>query len=311
MTNISDNLRGAAFMAASMIAFVLNDAIVKLMADSLSIYQVMLLRGLMMTAMLGLVAWYSKAIFPTLTKSDWHTMSLRLVGEVGGTLCYLTALFNMPIANATAILQVLPLAITLAAAVFLREPVGWRRYLAILIGFMGVMIIVRPGSEGFNAFSMWALAAVGFIVLRDLSTRRLSGHVPSIFVALISAAVITIAGGLLSTTTAWKPVGSNELQWLFIASLFLVFGYLFAIMTMRVGEISFVSPFRYSILIWAIILGIVVFDDIPDGWTIAGSAIVVLTGIYTFYRERKIQKAIRLSYDLKPTDIKPTVNPDP
>lgn len=286
----SDNFRGAALMAASMAAYVLNDTIIILLSGSLSIFQVMFLRGLFATALLGLIAWRRKAIFPALMKADWRLMILRLVGEVGGTLCYLTALFNMPLANATAILQALPLGVTLAAAVFLREAVGWRRYLAIIIGFAGVLIIVRPGSEGFNAYSLWALAAVVFIVLRDLATRRLSVQVPSIFVAFLASVVITITGAALSPIMAWKPVGPGELQLLGGAALFLVFAYLFGIMTMRVGEISFVSAFRYTIMIWAIILGFVVFGDIPDTWTLLGSAIVVLMGIYTFYRERKIQK---------------------
>ena len=198
----SDNFRGAALMMASMAAYVLNDTLVILVSDSLSIFQVMFLRGLLATTLLGLISWYRKAIFPPLKSADWRLMTYRQVGEVGATLCYLTALFNMPLANATAILQALPLAVTLAAAVFLGEPVGWRRYLAILVGFAGVLIIVRPGSEGFNAYSLWALAAVVFIVLRDLSTRRLSAHVPSIFVALLASVVITITGAVLSPTMA-------------------------------------------------------------------------------------------------------------
>ncbi len=290
MGNMSDNFRGAALMMASMAAFVLNDTIVVMVSDSLSIFQVMFLRGLFATTLLGVIAWRSKVIFPVLNKADWQVMVCRLFGELGATLCFLTALFNMPIANATAILQALPLAVTLAAAVFMGEAVGWRRYMAILVGFAGVIIIVRPGSEGFNAYSMWALAAVGFIVLRDLSTRRLAGHVPSIFVALLASVTITAAGVVLSPTLAWKPVGISELKWLGGAAMFLIFGYLFSVMTMRVGEISFISPFRYTILIWAIILGFVVFGDIPDSWTLLGSTIVVLTGSYTFYRERKIHK---------------------
>ena len=289
MLKVSDNFRGAALMMASMAAYVLNDTLVILMSDSLGIFQVMFPRGLFATALLGLIAWYRKAIFPALNIADWRLMAYRLVGEVGATLCYLTALFNMPLANATAILQALPLAVTLAAAVFLGEPVGWRRYLAIIAGFIGVIFIVRPGSEGFNAYSVWALAAVVFIVLRDLSTRRLSAHVPSIFVAFLASVVITITGAVLSPFMAWLPVGTSELKLNGAAALFLVFAYLFGIMTMRVGAISFISPFRYTILIWAIILGFVVFGDIPDGWTLFGSAIVVVMGIYTFYRERKIQ----------------------
>jgi drug/metabolite transporter (DMT)-like permease len=199
----------------------------------------------------------------------------------------------MQLANATAILQALPLAVTLAAAIFLREAVGWRRYLAIMVGFAGVMIIVRPGSEGFNAYSLWALGAVVFIVLRDLATRRLSVHVPSIFVAFLASVAVTITGAVLSPILAWKAVGVGDIQLLGGAALFLVIAYLFGIMTMRVGDISFVSPFRYTSLIWAIILGFAVFGDIPDSWTLLGSAIVVLMGIYTFYRERKMQRLDR------------------
>ena len=246
MLKVSDNFRGAGLMAASMAAYVLNDVIVILVSGSLSIFQVMFLRGLFATALLGLIAWRRKAIFPALMKADWRLMVLRLVGEVGATMCFLTALFHMPLANATAILQALPLAVTLAAAMFLREAVGWRRYLAIMVGFAGVMIIVRPGSEGFNAYSLSALAAVVFIVLRDLATRRLSVHVPSIFVAFLASVVITGTGAALSPIMAWKPVGVGELQLLGGAALFLVFAYLFGIMTMRVGDISFVSPFRYT-----------------------------------------------------------------
>lgn len=290
MLKVSDNIRGAALMAASMAGFVLNDAIVKLLAGNLSLFQVMFLRGLFATALLGLIAWYTKSLFPVVQKADWRLLSFRLVGEVGATLCYLTALFNMPLANATSILQSLPLAVTLGAALFLREHVGWRRYLAILVGFSGVLIIVRPGSAGFDAYSLWALAAVAFIVLRDLTTRRLPVHVPSIFVAFLASSATTVSGLVLSPVLDWQPVGASELKLLGVAAMFLIFGYLFGVMAMRVGEISFISPFRYTALIWAIILGAVVFGEIPDSWTLFGSAIVVLMGIYTFYRERKIQR---------------------
>ena len=111
-------------------------------------------------------------------RRDRRLIGLRCLAEIGGTVCFLTALFHMPIANASAILQSLPLAVTLGAAIFFGEPVGWRRYVAIAIGFVGVLIIVRPGSEGFNAYALWAVAAIVFIVTRDLSTRRLSPDVP-------------------------------------------------------------------------------------------------------------------------------------
>ncbi len=289
MTQTSDNFRGALLMAASMAGYVLNDSFVRTVSEGMGLFQIMLLRGLFVTAMLALIGWHRKAVFPTISKADWRLLIMRVIGEVGATLCFLTALFNMPFANASAILQVLPLAITLGAAVFLGEHVGWRRYLAIIVGFVGVIIIVRPGSENFNAYSLWAMAAVVFIVLRDLSTRKLARHVPSIFVALVSSISITLTGAALSPTLAWKAVDFGDLAYLGGAAAFLTFGYLFSIMTMRIGDVSFISPFRYTSLIWAIILGFVVFGEVPDGWTLVGSAIVVLMGIFTFYRERKPQ----------------------
>ncbi len=291
MSQMSDNVRGAALMVGSMAFFVFNDALIKLAAGSLNIFQVMFLRGMLATALLALIAWKRRELFPRLARGEWRLVGYRMAGELGATLCYLTALFNMPIANATAILQSLPLAVTLGAAVFLGETVGWRRYLAILIGFAGVLIIVRPGSEGFNAYAIWALAAVAFIVLRDLTTRALATHVPSIFVAMAGSAAIMLAGMVLSPTMDWQPVDLRSAQLLAAAAVFLVFAYLTSVMTMRVGEISFISPFRYTILLWAIILGVVVFGDIPDGWTLLGSAIIVAMGIYTFYRERKVYRA--------------------
>lgn len=283
---LSDNIRGAALMAASMAAFVLNDSLMKLAAGSADLFQAMFLRGLIATAaIIGIALWQGR-LWVSVAKRDRGILILRLIGEVGATLCFLNALFNMPLANATAILQALPLAVTLGAAVFLREPVGWRRWSAIGVGFIGVLIIVRPGSDGFNAYSLSAIASVAFVVLRDLATRRLGAHVPSIFVALLTSVAITVIGGIMAPFGEWQPVTLDLMFILGGAASFLIFGYLFSVMTMRVGEIAFVSPFRYTAMIWAILLQIVIFADFPDQWTLIGSAVVILMGIYTFYRER-------------------------
>ncbi len=193
----------------------------------------------------------------------------------------------MPLANATAILQSLPLCVTLAASIFLGHKVGWRRYSAILIGFAGVMIIVRPGTEGFNAYSLWALAAVAFVTLRDLLSHKLTSSTPSIFVALLTSASVMILAGLASTTQEWREVSPQIALYLAASAGFILIGYVASIAAMRHGDISFVSPFRYTVLIWALLLGLFVFGDIPDVITIMGSLIVVGTGIYTFYRERR------------------------
>ncbi|NQW01040.1 MAG: DMT family transporter [Rhodospirillales bacterium] len=290
MKMLSDNIRAALFMSLSMGGFVLNDTFMKIASQDLSLFQAILVRGLFATSIIGLMAWRKHVLFVSVCRADRLILGLRLVGEIGGTICFLTALFHMPIANATAILQALPLAVTLASAVFLKEPVGWRRYTAIAVGFVGVLIVIRPGSDGFNSYSFWALGAVVFIVLRDLATRQLSSAVPSLFVAFTTALGITVTAALLSPSMEWHPVETRHVQILAIAALFLIVGYLFSVMTMRIGEVSFASPFRYTNLIWAILIGVVIFGDPLDQWTLTGSFIVVGTGVYSFYRERQRQK---------------------
>ena len=283
---LSENTRGALYMMASMAGFSLNDALIKSVADDLPLFQAVFLRGLVATALIGLLA-ASQGVFRFRPgRHDRRMIGQRAFAEVAGTVCFLTALFNMPIANATAILQSVPLAVTLGAALFLGEQVGWRRYLAIGIGFLGVLIIVRPGSEGFNAYALLALAAIVFIVLRDLSTRSLTPDAPASYVVFLTSVAMTAAAGLAAAATDWRPFTHVHMLTLAGSGFALLLGYVFGVMTMRIGEIGFTQPFRYSLIVWAILAGIVMFDEWPDGWMLAGTAIVVATGMFTFYRER-------------------------
>lgn len=288
MSALSDNVRGAVYMMLSMAGFVLNDTLMKSLSDDLPMFQAIFLRGAFATLLIGLLAWHRRVLWYRPPRAAFKFMSLRVIGELGATVFFITALFNMPIANATAILQVSPLAVTLGAALFLGEAVGWRRYSAIIVGFLGVMLIVRPGSDGFTIYSVYALAAVVFFVLRDLVTRRLPADVPSLFVTVISSVMVMVMAGAVTLAQSWQPVTLTQIGILALAAVFVLIGYLFGVMTMRVGEISFISPFRYTVLVWAMILGFVVFGDIPDIFTLAGSTIVVLTGLYAFHRERKL-----------------------
>lgn len=288
---LSDNMRGAVLMMISMAGFTLNDAVFKTVAGEVPLFQAVFVRGVMVSALLFLLAYYKGAFKVRVARRDWKITALRSFGELGATVCFLTALFNMPLANVTSILQSLPLAITLAGAVFLGEKVGWRRYGAILFGFFGVMLIVRPGGEGFSAYSLYALAAVGFVVIRDLSTRRLSTSVPSLSVAFAGAVTIMLMGGAVSATQEWVPMSGTHYLTMALATVFLIAAYLFSVMVMRVGDIAFISPFRYTAILWAIVLGVLIFGDVPDLWTLCGAGVVASTGIYTFYRERRQEKA--------------------
>lgn len=285
----ADNLKGALFMMISMAAFVINDTMMKSLAGEVPLFQAIFVRGLFATLFVGSLAWArGVARFSALAPRDRPVAAIRACAEIGTTTCFLTALFNMPLANATAILQSTPLALTLVGAVFLRERVGWRRWSAVVAGFIGVMLIVKPGAERFDAAALWALAAVGFVCLRDLSTKRLSPATPSLFITLMTATAITCLGGVVTLTGEWAPMTNEALGILAASAVFLFVGYLFSVMTMRVGEMAFVSPFRYSILIWALILGYFAFGDLPGTLTMIGATVVVGAGLYTFLREQRL-----------------------
>lgn len=287
---LSDNARGAIYMSVSMAAFTLNDTTMKSVIQTLPLFQAILMRGLV--AMIGLLILgrLMGTLRWGLSPKDRLVIAIRSAAEVAATATFVAALVQMPLANLSAILQALPLAVTLAAAVFLKESIGWRRLAAIMVGFLGVLIIIRPGPNGFEIWSLLGLASVGFVVVRDLSTRFLSRDVPSVNVAVWAAATVMAMGAVVTLAKGWQPVTGHEVLLTSTAAFFLVFGYMFAVMVMRVGDVSFVAPFRYSSLLWAILLGFLVFGNFPDRLTLLGAALVVASGIFTLWRERRMSK---------------------
>ena len=273
-------------MSVNMLAFVVNDAFMKFLFIDISIYQAIFLRGVITIPMLALMAVYRNQITFSVNKSDWKYIWLRVAGEVGAAVFFLSALAQIPLANVTAILQAVPLTVTMAAALFLRETVGWRRWLAIIIGFLGVTIIVRPGVDGFSVYSLYAIAAVFCVTIRDIATRKLSKDVPTSLVALITGVAIALYGAIMLPSVAWIPLTATHWVLLTLAAIAIVFGYVFSVLAMRTGETSFIAPFRYTAMIWAIGLGIILFNDWPDNLTLLGTTIVIATGIYSFHREK-------------------------
>ncbi|TIW45438.1 MAG: DMT family transporter [Mesorhizobium sp.] len=278
---LSPNLRGALFMMVAMVGFTLNDAITKFSSESMNMAQVMLIRGAFASLFVGLLAWQRGAL--AAPRSMLQPMvAMRVAGEAGATVSFLVALAHLPIANVSAVLQALPLAVTMAAALFFNEGVGWRRWLAIAVGFAGVLVIVRPGFEGFSIYSLLALASVACCAVRDLSTRRIPQAIPTLLVSTATALAMTVLGAaLLAPMGGWTPMSGKATALLALAAVLVLIGYQFIIMAMRSGDISFIAPFRYTAL-----LGLVIFGDVPDLPMIVGAAIIVGSGLYALYRER-------------------------
>jgi len=302
---LSPNLRAALFMCISMAGFTANDVIAKNLSETMNMGQVMLLRGLFATAFITLLAWHQGALrSPRLVLQP--LVLLRVAGETLATISFLLALAQLPIANVTSVLQALPLVVTMGAALFYGEGVGWRRWMAIAAGFVGVAIIVRPGFEGFSAYTLLAFLAVGFAAMRDLATKRIPREIPTLLISTITAASVTTVGlFLVGPMGGWRSPTAPDIVQLACGAALLLLGYQFIILAMRLGDISFVAPFRYTGLLWAILLGFLVFGDVPDLPMIVGATIVVGSGLFTLYRE-KVAGRSRASTE----SIGPTMAPD-
>lgn len=278
-------------MTGAMACFAVNDLLVKLSSASIEPMQIMALRGVMTSALLFALAYGRGALRP------WRTaftpvLLLRTVADVGTTISYISALRHLPLANASAIFQALPLTITLAAAVFLGEPVGWRRWLAIVVGFFGVLVILRPTGDGFGVYAIWVLVSVAFAALRDLATRRLPTALPSLLVAGITSVAVSLTGFVMLPVVGWSPMTADLWMWLAVASVAIGAGYVMIVASMRTGDMGFVAPFRYTVLLFAFALGVLVLGERPDWQEIVGSCIVVASGAYMIHREARRRRPL-------------------
>ena len=289
---LNENLLGAALMTCCVLAYVLNDAVMKLLFADIDFYQAIFLRGLVSLPPLLILAFMTKTLLQKYSTKNQRLIIIRILAEIGTTVTFLTALKHMPLANVTAILQSLPLAITMAAAIFLGEPVGWRRWSAICVGFIGVLIIIRPGLAGFNSYSLLALAAVILLTVREISTRQLDNKVPTVTVALSTTLGITAFAALMLIGTEWADINFASWSLIIAAAAAVTVATLLSVIAMRTGDIGFVSPFRYTSLIGAIGLGILLFGEWPDGITLLGAAIIAFAGIYSLYREQIFNKNV-------------------
>ena len=289
---MSENFRGALIMTICMGAFVLNDAFVRLAGDSLPLAQILFIRGLITTVLLLAFAIYGGVFSLKVSKKDKWRIFFRSIAEALTAYFFLTAVMKMPFANVTAILQILPMTVTLAAAFVFKEKVGIIRISLILIGFFGVVLIINPSADGFNLYAVYALIAVVLITIRDLITRKLSSEVPTLLPTVSASIGVLLFSVILLINTPLQPLNTQNSLFIFLAAFFIVFGYYTAVLVMRSGEISFISPFRYSAILFALILGFIFFDEKPDITAFVGIVIVMLAGIVLMMRNSSVQKHI-------------------
>ena len=279
------NRRGILFMCAAMGCFVVNDSLVKYASQSMPSAQLIFIRGIMATLLVLLLVRSTGAARRTgEVMRGW--VAVRAWVDAVGTFTYLIALFHLPIVNATAIMMTSPLIIAMLAAIFMGERVGASRWMAIVLGFLGVLLIIQPRAEGFNAYSLVCLFGTLLMSVRDLLTRRVPAGVPSTVITLATALAVTLLSGGVSAVEGWQAFGVFEFSLLAMASVFLAGGYYGIVVGMRHGEMSVIGPFRYSGLIWALVVGFAVWGDLPNTMAWLGIGLLTASGLYVVYSER-------------------------
>ncbi|MEP0153414.1 DMT family transporter [Pseudophaeobacter sp.] len=286
-----NNLNGILFILAAMAAFTLEDMFIKRLSGDVPVGQILMLLGLGSGTVFAAAAVYrGDNLF---APAAWRGAAiLRTLSEAVGAVAFATALSLVDISTVAAVFQALPLVITMGAALFLGEQVGWRRWSAICVGFVGVLMIVRPGLAGFNPSVILVLVAVLAIAARDLLTRMVDSSVSSAVVSFQAFASVIVAGGLLLVSTGAEPTAldGRQVGMMLGGIVFGVAGYYAIVTATRIGDASAITPFRYSRLLFSILVGVLVFGERPDAMTLGGAALIIVSGLYTFVRERRLAR---------------------
>ena len=283
-------------MTLAMLAFTMEDFFLKKATKVAPLGEILIICGL-----LGFIFFlgcsfiskqkmiYEEALKPILL--------VRSLFEIGGRVFYAVAIALMPITNASAILQATPLVVVLGAVIFLNEKVGWRRWSAIIFGFFGVLLVIQPGTEGFSIFSIFAVVGMIGFAGRDLATRMSPTNMSNFQLGSFGFLMVFIAGVLITifnllifpSKSVWVTI-SVEDWWIILANgLAGILAYQCLTIAMRNGDVSFVTPFRYVRVLFALFFGIILLGEEPNNLVLCGSLIVVLSGIYIIFRRNKVE----------------------
>ncbi len=285
-------LRASAYMVAAMASFVLNDSCVKYIGTSLPLGEIMSIRGFIAVIIIAAFC-VSQGELKQAPQILSRWVLLRSALDVSGTVMFLIALMHIPFANLTAILQSVPLVVVLLSVIFLGEKVGIRRVGAITAGFAGVMLIMRPQPSTFTIYEGLALGIVLSVAVRDLVTKRIPANIPTFVIALANAGFVTLGGLVIAFVQGFAPIAWWQLALLAISAALLASGYMFMVATLRLGELSVTAPFRYSSVLFSIVLGMTIFAEFPDILSYFGMGLISAAGLYAAHREALLNRKRR------------------
>lgn len=280
----ADNFRGTLALLISQTLFVTSDSVVKLAGAMMPVTQIMAVRGTLAVCLAGAVlAW-------TVDRARWRLAYQPLVGARALLEAVLAALFlislpHLALGDITVIMQITPLVITMLSALVLQEAVGWRRWLAIMIGFAGVVLVAQPGVQAFNVYVIMAVLVAIFVAVRDLLTRRLDRSIPTAAVTFSTTLSVCVLGFAGAPLEVWQPISWMGMVLLGASAILVTLANVFIIRAFRHVDVSVVSPFRYFGVVWAIILGYAIWSEVPNLLAISGTLLIVGSGLYTLHRE--------------------------
>lgn len=285
-----DILRAILLMVLGSFLFMLADLFMKLSTQTMSLGLVTMLLGGGMAVFFAVLMVRSNAAFFD-RRYIHYAMAMRCTGEAIGVLGIVTALAFSPLATVTALMQSLPLVLTVMGAVFLKEPVGWRRVLALFAGMLGVLIIIRPGMAGFDVFATFTLLGVAGMAIRDFGTRIMPREISTATLSFYSSLTLVVMGGVMIVVSGdWRPPTGEGMRFAVGLVVFGSLGTLAVSTAMRLGDVSVISPFRYVRVVFGVGAGILVFGETVDLPIILGSTIVIGAGLYSWMRERKLSR---------------------
>jgi drug/metabolite transporter (DMT)-like permease len=271
-------------MVGSMAAYSVSDALTKLASKSLPLGEVLAIRGIFtvlligaLLTVIGQMRYLRLAMTPLiLTRSAFDALSSG---------CYVAALIHMRIAEVASVVMIAPLILTALSVMVYSEDAGWRRWCAVVVGFIGVLFVVKPTPDAFNAWALVALFGTTLGASREILTRRIDTSMPTLVITFVSVSMLTMVGCSVGATEHWRPIGWPAMSYLAVAACFYSLATYLTVLAFRDVIVSSVAPFRYTFLIFAGIAGYLVFRELPDGWSAFGAALIVASGLYALHRE--------------------------
>lgn len=284
-----NNLLAIAAVIGAGFFLICSDACLRVAARELPLGEVVAGRSVVGCALLAFAAWLQSVL-------RWHrgllapAVGLRVLAEIGAALFFIAAILRMPFANAAAILQFIPLVTTVAAAWLFAERVGWQRWAAGAAGLAGVLLVLQPGTGGFTWWSLLAVAAMLCMSIRDLATTRIDRSVPTLMIGAVSAAGVAVGGLAMLPLAPWSMPSAEAVLLVTAGGVFVACGFYCMVQAMRLGEVSAVAPFRYGTILWALLIGVVAWGEVPNLLAVIGIVIVVAAGLAMLAHERQLMQ---------------------